>query len=473
MRSVHLGLPGFGLLLLAGLLPAAAGAADPELGLAEAVGQALEANLDLAARRRALAADREEIGIARSNLLPQVNLGASAAYLEADPSGDLGRIKDDVVNFNANLEQVLYDETDWAEYQIQKHIYAGQTAQLESFRLAVVQDAADAFLELDRTRALLDVQERNRELTARNLETSRARIAAGWSSEREVLRWESQLAENDTDVVRARAQVLVNRFELNRVRNQPVETPLTPLPASVAEYGFVYARPGIAEAIAQPEGDRKLRDLLVRVGLARSPELVTLEAAIAAEERLLTADKRAFWVPSVSLRAAVDRFVSRGSSSEFDFNVNQWDVGARLTFPLVKGGAKIAQLRQTRESLSGLRIQRRATAQSIEQGIRAAFAQASGGYAALDFAGVQEAAARRNYELVTDSYVLGVASILSLLDAQSQLLTANQAVTDALYDFLGDLIAAEEQMAFYAFLEPASEVTVLLDRFEAQLRAQP
>ena len=57
-------------------------------------------------------------------------------------------------------------------------------ANFESFRLGVVEEAANAFLELDRARAVLDIQQRNRELTARNLETSRARIAAGWSSER-------------------------------------------------------------------------------------------------------------------------------------------------------------------------------------------------------------------------------------------------------------------------------------------------
>ena len=51
-----------------------------------------------------------------------------------------------------------------------------------------------------------------------------------------------QLLRIDTDVVQARTQVLVNRFELNRVRNQPAETPVAALPAGVEAYGFVYAR---------------------------------------------------------------------------------------------------------------------------------------------------------------------------------------------------------------------------------------
>jgi len=82
----------------------------------------------------------------------------------------------------------------------------------------------------------------------------------------------------------------------------------------------------------------------------------------------------------------------------------------------------------------------------------------------------QADAARHNYELVNDSYVLGVASILALLDAQSQLLNAELAVANALSDFLEDLIAAEQQMAYFPFLEPEAEVAELLDRIEQQLQ---
>jgi len=473
MRTLRALGSGAALWLLAASVPAAAGAADPELGLADAVRQVLEANLDLAAQRRALAADREQIGIARSTLLPQIGVGAQAQYLDVDRS-DADNTTQASASVSAGVTQVLYDETAWADFGIQKHVYAEQRAQFEGFRLGVVQDGANAFLELDRARAVLDIQEQNRELTARNLETSRARIAAGWSSDRELLRWETQLAANDTDVVQARIEVLVNRFELNRVRNQAAEAPITPLPASIEEYGWVYARKPIAEAIVEPEGDRRLRDLLVRVGLGRSPELAALDAAIAAEERLRTANRRAFWVPSLNLGVGVNHLAADGSGGASpDFNETEWGVSAGLTFPLLEGGAKFAELRQTQESLASLRIQRRSSAQSIDQSIRAAFAQASGAYTNVGFAHKQQAAAQRNFELVNESYILGVASILALLDAQAQLLTANQAVTDALYGFLVDLIAAQEQMALYPFLEPEPEMTELLDRFERELGLQP
>jgi outer membrane protein TolC len=71
--------------------------------------------------------------------------------------------------------------------------------------------------------------------------------------------------------------------------------------------------------------------------------------------------------------------------------------------------------------------------------------------------------------MVNASYVVGVASILAVLDAQTQLLKAENAITNNTYDFLEDLISVEQQLAFYSFLEPEAEVTRILDELESYL----
>ncbi len=459
-----------GVVLLLGVGLASVGRAQ-EISLPDAVRQTLSANLDLAAQRQQLAADREEIGLARSALLPQVGVGARYQILDDDRS-DSARGNNEVRSllFAAGLSQVLYDEESWAGFSIQKHVYRGQVQQLEAFRLSVIQQAGLAFLELDRSQRVLEIQERNRELTRENLETSRSRIAAGWSSEREILRWEVQLAGNDSDVRAAQVGVLQNRFALNRVRNLASEAPATTRPATVEEYGFVYSSDAVAEAVLAPEQDRRTRDFLVRLGLRRSPDLAALDASIEATERQLTAKRRAFWVPSLTVNAGIDHLTTRGDS---DFNETEWIVKGLLTFPVVQGGAKIAGYRQARSALAGFRTQRRATAITLEQSIRSALAQASGSFETVGFAERALAAARRNFELVDASYTLGVASILDLLDAQSQLLTAELGLTNASYGFLEDLLAAERQISFYAFLEAPAEVDALVGQLEQDLGIGP
>jgi len=443
-----------------------------EVTLPDAVREAIASNLDLIAQRQALAAARQAIGLARSALLPQVQVGARAEYLEDDRSNSLtGKTKDGSVTAGAELSQVLYDEGSWAGFDIQKHVYEGRVQQLESFQLGVIQDAAISFLELDRSQRVLEIQERNREITRRNRGTSESRIAAGWSSDREILRWDTQLATNDTDVRTAQVLVLQNRFELNRVRNLSPEESVSTRPATIDELGFVYERDTITAAVATPENDRRMRDFLARVGLRRSPELAAISSSIAAAERQLTASRRAFWIPSLTFGAGVNHQLHRTSSEEF--NETQWGVNSVLAFPLFAGGAKFSGLEQASEVLASLRTQRRATAQSLEQTIRSAFAQASGTFESVGFAERQVAAARRNFELVDSSYTLGVASILDLLDAQAQLLTAELGLINASYGFLEDLIVAERGISFYAFLEPPDDVTNLLDELEFELRPKP
>ena len=454
------------------LLASAGRAADPGVTLPDAVRQAIASNLDLAARRQALAAAHAEIGLARSVLLPQLEIGARAQLLDSDRSdSDRGNNKQESVLLAAGLSQILYDEQGWAGFETQKHVYAGQVNELEAFELAVIQDAAVAFLELDRERQVLEIQQKNREYTRRNLETSRSRIAAGWSGEREILRWEVQLASNDTDTRAAQVGVLQNRFELNRVRNRAPESEVSVLPATLREFGFLYARPAIAEATATPEQDRRIRDFLARVGLRRSPDLAALDASIAAAERQLLASRRAFWVPTLSLGAGVDYLTNSGSGD--DFNETEWGLKGVLSFPLFRGGAKFAGLDQAREALASLRTQRSSSAQFLEESIRATLAQASGSFANVGFTTRQIEAARRNFELVDASYTLGVATILDLLDAQAQLLDGELALVTATIGFLEDLIAAERAISFYAFLESSSDVDALLSQLEQELGLQP
>jgi len=454
--------------------PVASGGGGEESGLSltDAVRQALASNLDLISQRQSLAADREEIGLARSVLLPQVDTGIQAQLLDDDRSDtSRGNNRKESVQFQAGLSQLLYDDDSWAGFQIQKHVYSGQVKEFEAFKLSVIQNAGDAFLELDRGNRVLEIQRSNRELTRKNRETARARVAAGWSSERDVLRWDLQLAGNDATVRAAEVLVLASRFDLNRVRNVPPESPVAALPATLKAYGFVYARDEIAEALRDPEKDRRMRDFLARLGLARSPDLAALDAAIAAADRQLVARRRAFYLPTLSAGVGVDYLLNHDAGDEF--NETEWGVKGVLSFPLFEGGAKLSGFDQSKEVLASLRTQRRASALSLDQTIRAALAQASGAFETISFRRREADAARENFDLVNSSYVLGVASLLDMLDAQSQLLDAELDLSNAIYGFLEDLIAAERALSFYPFLEPTAEVDALLDQLAQTLGLQP
>ena len=445
---------------------------EAPLTLAGAARQAIESNLDLVTRRRALDASRAEVGLARAPLLPQADLGARAQLLDAERSDDArGNNREESILLAAGLTQVLYDENSWAGFTTRKHLYDADLAEFESARLAVIEETAVAYLELSRAQRRLEIEQNNRDLTEQNLEKSRARIATGWSSEREVLRWETQLAANDIDVRTAEIRVLQTAFDLNRIRNRPLDAEVTIAPATLEDYGFVFASDEVTSAISDQPARRRLRDYFVRVGLRRSPDLRALDDSIAGAERQFTASKRVFWLPTLSLGAGVDYLAS--DSDDASFNQTEWVVKGLLTYPLARGGGKLAEVDQARAGVGQQRARRRATSLSLDQSIRAAFAQATGTFVIIEAAHRQEEAGRRNFELVEQSYTLGVASILDLLDAQSQLLSAELALADATYGFLEDVVAAERTIAFYPFLESPEDVDALITGLRADLASVP
>jgi outer membrane protein len=198
---------------------------------------------------------------------------------------------------------------------------------------------------------------------------------------------------------------------------------------------------------------------------------MALNSAIKAAERQLTANRRAFWIPTFKLGAGFDHRASK--TNGFDDEKNEWTAKAVVTFPLYQGGAKFAGLAQARASLASLRLTRRSLAQSLDQSIRSAVAQASGSFDSVGFAGNQAEAARSNFELVEASYTLGVLSILDLLDAQQQQLEADLALVDASSRFLIDLFEMERTITFYAFLESPEQVEKLLANLESDLSPVP
>ena len=63
-------------------------------------------------------------------------------------------------------------------------------------------------------------------------------------------------------------------------------------------------------------------------------------------------------------------------------------------------------------------------------------------------------------ELVNDAYLEGEATFLELIDSQQQLLAANVAARQALYQFLSDLLTLEQSMAYYPFFEEDADARV-------------
>ncbi len=217
------------------------------------------------------------------------------------------------------------------------------------------------------------------------------------------------------------------------------------------------------------------RNFAVEEAFSYRSELKSFDAAIAAKERLKTAAGRAFWLPEFTVEGEVEEYFSEDGAGQRGavrdgLDDTDWQVGVFARLPLFEGGRKSGALNRNRQELARLKTDRRAAAERIAQDMLSALNRTRASYPGISLSREAADAANRNLVLITDSYVQGIKSIIDLLDAQNQALTADQAAANAVYNFLIDLMGVQRAMGEFILFQPEEERKAWRQRAEQYLQ---
>ena len=144
-----------------------------------------------------------------------------------------------------------------------------------------------------------------------------------------------------------------------------------------------------------------------------------------------------------------------------------WSVGFRLSYPLFTGLSRFAERAQAADELASVELERDADAQRVEQRVRASLFQMGASSAGIELSTAAADAAHANYDLVFTAYRTGLGSILDLLDAQNQVLTADGVAANAVYDFLIDLMRMRRAAGHTGIFLSGDEAEAYYQRLEA------
>jgi outer membrane protein TolC len=439
--------------------------------LADVMAEAQLNNRDIAAAERAVAAGQEQVGVARSPLLPQIDVGLDAAVVDDDRANFLPTLSEFQFGGGAGLTQIIWSDRAWANYSIEKHLQEARVGEFNRVRLDVGLEAAAAYIGVLRAQTRLQIQRQNLAASRANLERAEVRVSVGDANRSELFRWQSKISSEQTvlvDIAVARRQAI---FEVNRVRNLPLEDPVALVDATVDDQFQIVVDERVDEFLDDPTSLDILRDFLVQKALVNSPELQQFDASILAAERAHTAATRSFWSPDIGLVGGIDQVFSRsGAGSDINSppepDDTSWQIGAFLTLPLLEGGARLAESGRTTEETYRLQREREAAAQSIEQFVRDSVYDVAASRLAITLLRRAAEAARNNLDLVADTYTQGRVSLVDLIDAQTNALNAELGAADAVNDYLLDLMRVERAMGQFMFFGADEERETWIQELE-------
>ncbi len=447
------------------------------LTLADAVRIAADSSLATRAEAFAVRADAQNVGLARSAILPQIGLESTARVIsdELGAAALGGANPERLWTVGAGLDQVLFSERAFADVAITTRIRTARRYQLAAARLDAAQAGADAFVALLRAQTGEAITRATLRRTRVNVEAARLRRTIGTAGPADVARLEAEAAQNRARLAGVMGGVQAARVSLNQTLNRPLDqrvavggadsggasegdAPLR-LPRAFAVQALTDAQAGRA---ASPGDAARLADLAAVRAYEQAPEIEALRSIVSAQRRADQSAGRSFFLPEIRLSAgATTRLYEGGAGTEAlppqlpipPFPDDVWQIGVTASFPLFLGGARLARKRQTQAEMGEAQAQLDQVVQGVETGARASAHVLSANAAAFEQALLAADAAAEAYRVAERLYREGLVDLLGLLDAQTALRVSEELAADAAYDVVEASIDLQRATARFAALE--------------------
>ena len=445
---------------------------DRVLDFEKIVQEALTSNLTLHIEEQTVNSAIEDVSKARSDLLPSLNASATATKIDEDSAGLQA---EETTSGALTLSQAIYSDRIWTNLAVKKHLLSSAESKHYEVLLNTVLDAGVNYLDILRSKSNQSIRKNYLNLVKRNYEIAEFRERVGYSGAADVYRWKSELASSTSDLLKAQSNVRLARIRLNEFLLRPLDEEFVVKDIELTERLFQrYGGDEIRRSVDSPKSLDLLTDFLVIEAKNNLPEIIQLQEAIAAQKRILAANKRKRFIPVVNFQSQADHIFSRkgeGSDVTTD-NDTGWSISLNASWPLFEGGGINADVRQALSEKVKLKKQLHDTTRKIELNLRSVILDLRVKSANLRLTKEAAEAADKNFELVQDSYSEGAVSIVSLLDAQNAALAANQSAANSVYEYFISLLEVERGFGGFAVITPLKEQKAFFHRFQEFMAGQ-
>jgi outer membrane protein len=412
---------------------------------------ALENNNQVRSSREQVNQARQDVRIATSPLLPQVN--AEGRYIkekETDSSasgqgaifGDFfGSQPDEYGQLTLSASQHLYQGGKrWSQRQASQLSLQGERKRHFRQLQSILFNVATRYYEVLLANQNIVIAENQITRTKRQLERAQQRLEVG--------------LVNKTAVLRAEVQVARAREQLERAKNQrAVAMENLRLEMGVDEI------PNTLKEIPEEKLEEISREEFRQRGLDNRRDLQQLAKGRQAAGQRLESEQGDFW-PELSLQGTynrADEAIYTGSERD------DWRVSLVASYDLFTGFRDMAEVSKARRNEAQLGADYQRLRRSISAEIRSVYLDLKTQEKVIESLKEEVDSATANYEQIVAQFNEGLASSVDVVDAQTALNEAERRLSLAYYNYQLNLLRLElatgtfEQARVGEFIQPASQ----------------
>lgn len=376
-----------------------AGSASAET-IIQALASAYASNPQINSARAQTRADDENVPIARSGRLPIVSLFSTTT----GQSTDRPLVTQDSLDTTVGLQVTQNLFTGFRVTNAIKQAEIGVLASRELLRNTVQNvlfDAAQAYMDVLRDIAILDIRRRNVLFLDEQVRAANERFNVGENTRTDVSQARARLATSRAAVSLAEANLAISRATYRQVVGHD--------PRNLAD-GFPFGRlvpRGLTQAIEFGQDAHPVILAAIHQADAQAYAVKQVEGEL---------------LPQVSLEGTVQH----DESFVGDPDPNSAAIVGRVTIPLYAGGAVYGRVRQSKEEYGLRKIEIDVARDQVRAAVVSAWAQVEAAEGALAAAREGVSAAEIALSGVQEEQRVGQRTTLDVLDAQQELLSARE-----------------------------------------------
>ena len=448
--------------------------AEKRYNLINVIEETIEQNLSLQSNQKDVDLTEQDVRTAWSNYLPNITASGSGTYVDPDLAEISNGQNPEFSTAGAiTLNQTLYSEAASANITIQKKLQQAQQENFNASQLDAILDASTAYFNILILKANTAIQLRNLNLTQTNMKIAEQNFEAGQSGKSDMLRFRSEMAQNQQSLIEAINQLEQGFVILNQVLNNPLDTQID-VEEVVLDEG-VFERYNYNELKGLLD-DPKLREpfigFLTEEAFRNAPELKSLGYNIEAVERNIRLSGTGRLVPTVALQGSYNSVFNRSGAGStvapglgFGLVDNSYNASLSLSLPIFNQNTNNINKQIATIQRDQLEINKDNTELAIDANVRNGVLNLINQVSNIELSGVSEETAAEALELTQSLYSNGAVNIVQLLDAQNNYLNAQLARVNAVYNFLISSLEVERSLGYFFLLKTEAENEAFRQRF--------